>query len=179
MAQGHGSAEQAQDELQPGVAWAHGFKAATVSFAADWLSPDLGSDSARAFVAAMDCIAALALPAAELKTYLEAHHPPGATAPAAGMAERMATMDAHMKSMREMHDRMTRARTPEERQALMAEHMKLMQEGMSMMGGMAPGKAPANAVARQQMMEKRMDMMQSMMQMMMDRMPMSSAAPGK
>jgi hypothetical protein len=88
-------------------------------------------------------------------------------------------MDKHMKAMQAMHEKMASAKTPAEREALMAEHMKLMQEGMSMMGGMAPGKAPANAAARQQMMEKRMDMMQSMMQMMMDRMPMSPAAPGK
>ncbi|MBK8064626.1 MAG: hypothetical protein IPK29_11625 [Betaproteobacteria bacterium] len=117
----------------------------------------------------------------------KAHHPAGAAsaampAPAtgkpAGMPD-MAMMDKHMKAMQAMHDKMASAKTPAEREVLMAEHMKLMQEGMSMMGGMAPGKAPANAVARQQMMEKRMDMMQSMMQMMMDRMPMSPAAPGK
>ena len=117
----------------------------------------------------------------------KAHHPAGAAsaampAPAtgkpAGMPD-MAMMDKHMKTMQAMHDKMASAKTQAEREALMAEHMKLMQEGMSMMGGMAPGKAPANAAARQQMMEKRMDMMQSMMQMMMDRMPMSPAAPAK
>jgi hypothetical protein len=116
----------------------------------------------------------------------KAHHPAGAAsaatpAPAtgkvAGMPD-MAMMDKHMKAMQAMHEKMAGAKTPAEREALMAEHMKLMQEGMSMMGGMAPGKAP-NAAARQQMMEKRMDMMQSMMQMMMDRMPMSPSAPGK
>ena len=108
----------------------------------------------------------------------KAHHPAGAAsaampAPAtgkpAGMPD-MAMMDKHRKAMQAMHEKMASAKTPAEREALMAEHMKLMQEGMSMMGGMAPGKAPANAAARQQMMEKRMDMMQSMMQMMMDRM---------
>ncbi len=117
----------------------------------------------------------------------KAHHPAGAAsaampAPAtgkpAGMPD-MAMMDKHMKTMQAMHDKMASAKTQAEREALMAEHMKLMQEGMSMMGGMAPGKAPASAAARQQMMEKRMDMMQSMMQMMMDRMPMSPAAPAK
>lgn len=117
----------------------------------------------------------------------KAHHPAGAAsaampAPAtgkpAGMPD-MAMMDKHMKTMQAMHEKMTNAKTPAEREALMAEHMKLMQEGMSMMGGMAPGKAPANTAARQQMMEKRMDMMQSMMQMMMDRMPMSPVAPAK
>ena len=117
----------------------------------------------------------------------KAHHPAGtasaampapAGAKTAGMPD-MAMMDKHMKAMQAMHEKMTNAKTPAEREALTAEHMKLMQEGMSMMGGMAPGKAPANAAARQQMMEKRMDMMQSMMQMMMDRMPMSPVAPGK
>ena len=78
-----------------------------------------------------------------------------------------------MKAMQQMHEKMLAAKTPAERNALMAEHMKLMQNGMNMMGGMgagtAPGK-PADMAARQGMMEQRMDMMQSMMQMMMDRM---------
>ena len=85
-----------------------------------------------------------------------------------------------MKAMQQMHDKMMAAKTPEERTALMAEQMKLMQGSMNMMGGMggmggmgagaAAGK-PADMAARQGMMEQRMDMMQSMMQMMMDRMP--------
>ena len=117
----------------------------------------------------------------------KAHHPadaasaavPGtATGKPAGMPG-MAMMDKHMKAMQAMHEKMAAAKSPAEREALMAEHMKLMQEGMSMMGGMAPGKAPANTAGRQQMMEKRMDMMQSMMQMMMDRMPMAPAVPSK
>jgi hypothetical protein len=86
-------------------------------------------------------------------------------APAAS-AERMSAMDAHMKSMREMHDKMSRARTPEERQALMTEHMRLMQQSMAMMGGMQ-GMGPADMSGRMQMMEKHMEMMHSMMQMMM------------
>ncbi len=60
-------------------------------------------------------------------------------------AEHMQAMDTKMKTMREMHEKMTKAKTPEERNALMAEHMKTMHEGM--------------------------DMMQMMMQMMMERMP--------
>lgn len=106
-------------------------------------------------------------------------------------------MDKQMQSMRELHDKMLAARTPEERSKLMAEQMKLMQGGMDMMGGMGPGMGmgmgmgmggpgmqPGAAAGRQgampmgapdagtrmQMMEKRMEMMQSMMQMMMDRM---------
>jgi hypothetical protein len=103
---------------------------------------------------------------------MPAHTAAGHAAPA-GMADHMAMMDAHMKAMREMHDKMSSARTPDARQALMAEHMKLMHEGMGMMGGMGMGamKGPADMPARQQMMEKRMEMMHSMMQMMMDRMP--------
>jgi hypothetical protein len=118
-----------------------------------------------------------------------AHHPantPGASAsemPAAGKMDKgqMAGMDQHMKAMQAMHEKMMAAKTPAERQALMAEHMKLMQDGMAMMksmggmsgmGAMQGGKGmDADMGARQQMMEKRMDMMESMMQMMMDRMP--------
>jgi hypothetical protein len=89
-------------------------------------------------------------------------------------------MDEHMKAMREMHDKMMRAKTPEERNALMAEHRKLMQEGMAMMGEMGPGGMGAmggDMATRQKMMEKRMEMMQSMMPMMMDCMPQAPAKP--
>jgi hypothetical protein len=97
-------------------------------------------------------------------------------------------MGEHMKRMHEMHEKMMQASTPEERSALMSEHMKLMQDGMAMMGGMGaggmrcqggkPGKGPMhdNMAAHHEMMEKRMEMMQSMMQMMLDRM---STAPAK
>ena len=101
----------------------------------------------------------------------DAHHP-AAAASAARMAvpkgvpgETMARIDAQMKLMRGMHDKMMAARTPQERNALMAEHMQVMQGGMAMMGGMG------SMGARQPMLEKRMEMMESMMQMMMDRMP--------
>ena len=65
-----------------------------------------------------------------------------------------------------------------------AEQMKLMQNGMTMMGGMGgmgpgamTGGKPGDMAARQGMMEQRMDMMQSMMQMMMDRMGAPPAKP--
>ena len=98
-------------------------------------------------------------------------------APANSMAspERMATMDAQMKTMREMHAKMMSAKTADERQALMAEHMKAMQGGMAMMkgmGGMGDPKAmPAPMAQHHQMMMKHMEMMQAMMDMMMQRMP--------
>ena len=96
-------------------------------------------------------------------------------------ADRMGAMDQHMTAMQAMHEKMASAKTPEARQTLMAEHMKLMQGGMGMMkvmggmsgmSGMQSGKVMSgNMAERQQMMEKRMEMMESMMQMMMDRMP--------
>jgi hypothetical protein len=97
-----------------------------------------------------------------------------------GGAGKMAAMDNKMKTMHEMHEKMMNAKTPEEKKALMAEHMKTMQDGMAMMSmmggaGMAgmQGKKPmpGNMKQRQLMMEKRMEMMETMMQMMMDRMP--------
>ena len=107
---------------------------------------------------------------------------PMGAAPAGSMAtpDHMAKMDAHMKTMQAMHEKMMNAKTPEERSQLMAEHMKTMQDGMAMMEGM-PGAGMAGMQgmqggmggmgARHQMMEKRMEMMQAMMKMMMDRMP--------
>lgn len=121
----------------------------------------------------------------------DGHHPPGAaSAPAAKTppgkaAPAMARTDVQIKAMQEMHDKMMAAKTPEERNALMAEHMKTMQDGMAMMKGMSPGGMAGMAgmagmkgdvSARHQMMEKRMEMMESMMQMMMDRLP---AVPAK
>jgi hypothetical protein len=109
---------------------------------------------------------------------------PMGTASANSMAtpDQMGKMDAQMKTMQGMHDKMMNAKTPEERSKLMAEHMKTMQDGMAMMEGMSGGGMKGmqgmtgDMGARQQMMEKRMEMMQSMMKMMMDRMP---AAPAK
>ena len=110
----------------------------------------------------------------------KAHHPaasafaaaakpmPGKTTP------ELARMANQMGAMLEMHDKMMAAKTPEERSALMAEHMRTMQEGMGMMkdtGGMAgPMSPPTNMTQRQTMMEQRMDMM-------VDRLPQSPAKP--
>lgn len=118
----------------------------------------------------------------------QAHHPAGtASAPATkampGEARPdMTRMDTQMKAMREMHDKMMAAKTPAERDALTAEHMKIMQDSMTMMNGMSPGgmdgtgAMKGDMAARHQTMEARMEMMQATMQMMMDRLP---AAPAK
>jgi hypothetical protein len=92
--------------------------------------------------------------------------------------ERMATMDAQMKAMREMHAKMMNAKTPEERQAMMADHMKAMQGGMGTMKGMSgigamgdPKGMTAEMAQHHKMMAQHMEMMQMMMDMMMQRMP--------
>ena len=99
--------------------------------------------------------------------------------------DQMARMDAQMKTMQGMHEKMMSAKTPAERSKLMAEHKKSMQDGMDMMGsmptsGMGDMKGmPAMAGdmgMHHQMMAKRMEMMETMMKMMMDQMP---PAPGK
>lgn len=122
-----------------------------------------------------------------------AHHPERAAASAAGKgtaarqgakaapkpaaaasAPTREQMDAMMKSMQEMHDRMMSARSAEDRAALMPEHTKTMQDGMAMMGRMQDGSGPARSMGSMSM-DRRMDMMQMMMQMMMD----SDAARGR
>jgi hypothetical protein len=110
-----------------------------------------------------------------------------ASASSMAMPDQMGKMDAQMKTMQGLHEKMMNARTPEERSKLMSEHMKAMQEGMAMMDGMSgagmggmkgmPGMSGmgGDMGARQQMMEKRMEMMQIMMKMMMDWMPATPA----
>ena len=109
------------------------------------------------------------------------HHPaatvsaPTAKKPMSGKSDAaMARMDEQMKSMQAMHNKMMAAKSPEDRDALMPEQMKTMQDGMAMMNGMPSIGAAGmkgDMAAHHQMMEKRMEMMQSMMQMMMDRLP--------
>ncbi len=112
----------------------------------------------------------------------QAHHPAGtASAPApkatpAKPSMDMGRMDAQMKAMREMHARMMAAKAPSEREALMSEHMKTMQDGMTMMNDMSAGAMKGGMADHHRTMEARMEMMQTMMQMMMDRLP---AAPMK
>ena len=112
---------------------------------------------------------------------------PSATAMQSGssmnMGGQMGQMDEHMQKMKALHEKMTSATTPEERQKVMDEQRQEMQAGMSMMnqmmqgggmmgsagGGMMGQKGkPADANAQIPMMQKRMDMMQMMMQTMMD-----------
>ncbi|ASJ73364.1 hypothetical protein [Granulosicoccus antarcticus] len=109
-----------------------------------------------------------------------------------GSDAQLARMDEQMTVMQAMHDKMMEARTPEERSAMMAEHKKVMQNSMTMMGEMGSGdmmdkgdmkdkpdmqdKDPMHGDMgnHHKIMEKRMQMMQSMMQMMTDHMAASS-----
>ena len=137
---------------------------------------------------ALAFVSACASPGASNPAKADEHasHHPDVTA--AAPAPAMPAMQERMKAMREMHDKMMNAKTPAERQALMADHMKSMQDGMEMMkgmgrmggmagmgsmaGAMGDGKGmPAEMAKRHQMMEGRMEMMQTMMEMMMQRLP--------
>ncbi|TAM17990.1 MAG: hypothetical protein EPN62_19695 [Candidimonas sp.] len=95
-----------------------------------------------------------------------AHHPEGTAA-----APAPSGYDQQMKMMQEMHQKMMAAKTPEERAALMKDHMKTMQDGMGMMGQMRGGMTGGKGAMPMdpETVKRRMDMMEMMMQMMMDR----------
>jgi hypothetical protein len=138
-------------------------------------------------------VAALATACASPGAMNDATASPGMAHMNMGSSGSMAAMDPRMKTMQEMHQKMMDAKTPADRQALMADHMKAMQGGMAMMKGMhgaggmgamaSPGAAapmtgmgegkgkPADMAKRHQMMADHMAMMQMMMEMMADRMP--------
>jgi hypothetical protein len=92
-----------------------------------------------------------------------------------------ARMDAQMRAMKEMHDKMSAPGTHGPRNSLITEHSRTMQESMNMLNDMFPGGmgsvggTQGDPATRQQMMEKRMQMMQSMMQMIMDHVPAKAA----
>ncbi len=102
----------------------------------------------------------------------------------------MGQMDGHMKRLQALHEQRASATTPEDRQRLMDDQTREMQQGMammqamphsgSMMGGAGMGTmgqkgTPADQKTQMQMMEKRMDMMQTMMQVMMDQLAASGS----
>lgn len=91
------------------------------------------------------------------------HHPSAALSPAATKS------DQQMAQMREMHRKMMAAKTPQERQALMAEHMKVMQGGMSMMCQMGTASSPQAGAPSEEAMRRCTAMKDMTMQMMQDR----------
>lgn len=144
-----------------------------------------------ATIVAMSGTAALAQATQDHTQHHPAGAPPATVSPAPAPsavppADRMGAMDRQMAEMKAMREKLARAQTPQELQALMAEHMKVMSAGMNMMSmgagqagvapqmssGMStmPGGMMGEMAQRHQMMEKRMEMMETMMRMMMDRM---------
>jgi hypothetical protein len=106
-------------------------------------------------------------------------------------AQRDAAVDAQIAHLRALHERLSRAKTPEERQALMAEQVKVMQESMAMMrtmhaamaqggmkggmqGGMGQGDMSEHMGMHHDMMVQHMELMQELMQTMVDHMGMTS-----
>jgi hypothetical protein len=104
-------------------------------------------------------------------------------------------MMGRMKTMQAQLDRIHQSTDPVERQKLIQEHMKSMQETMQAMRGMGGGmigKMGHGAMAgggmtggsrgagpSMEMMEQRMDMMQMMMEQMMQHQQMMQSAPGR
>lgn len=115
----------------------------------------------------------------------------------AQQAQRDAAIDAQIAHLRALHERLSRAKTPEERQALMTEQVKVMQESMATMRtmhaamaqggmkggtqggmqggmGMGHGDMSEHMGMHHDMMVQHMELMQEMMQTMVDHMGMMS-----
>lgn len=90
----------------------------------------------------------------------EQHHttPARTKTPAKSSA---AKVDAQMQRMRQMHEKMMAAKTPEERQALMVEYRDVMNKGMAMMQQMY---GQSSKSGRSASMMEMMGMMMTMMQ---------------
>ncbi|TDF62552.1 hypothetical protein [Cupriavidus sp. L7L] len=133
----------------------------------------------------------------------EQHHPkeqprkpaPAAARPVAPQATGNADLDAQIAHLRAIRERLSRANTPEERQALMVERNKVTQDTMAIMhkdmmgmgmgmagpGGMPSPKGKATASQMQtcqDMMGQHMAFMQEMMQMMMENQGMMGGGMG-
>jgi hypothetical protein len=115
--------------------------------------------------AALGLLSATALPGVLIAAETAEHHETPALAPSVDKSD-SAAASGMMQQMQAMHGKMMAAKTPAERQALMAEHMKVMQQGMQMM--QQRGAQSGNGGMSSQMMQMRMNMMTMMMQMMMD-----------
>jgi hypothetical protein len=131
----------------------------------------------------------------------DTHHPEkgqeakvASAKPAAKTAPTVQKMQDNVKKMQAQLDRIAKAKTDEERQMAMAEHMQTMQENMKLARGMQAGMMdcpmmeggmmgkggmgmmedaaqPGGSSERMQQIEKRMDMMQMMMERTMQGVP--------
>jgi hypothetical protein len=108
-------------------------------------------------------LAAVALPQAQsMAADVESHDHTHYDASTMGSAP-SSDQEPAMRHMRQMHEKMMAAKTPAERQALMAEHMQAMRAGMESMKHMTAAGKCGKA------MPENMAMMTLMMQMMGDR----------
>lgn len=99
-------------------------------------------------------------------------------APSMDATVQMKRMDQQMKKMRALQDRMVRAATPDERQKIMAEQHKAIQDGMRVISQMMAAMSGSGALGEKadpsdpngviQMMQTGIDLMALMTQMMMD-----------
>ena len=136
-------------------------------------------------------IAAVAL---SMPVFAEEAHHPEQTGPAQQVGTSVEKMQDNVSRMRTQLERLGKARTDDERQKIMAEHMQTMQENMGIartmqsgmmgcammsggMGMMGTGVTDDAMARRMDMMEKRMDMMQMMMQGRMGTPPREPAKP--
>lgn len=154
-------------------------------------------------IAAMAACLGLAIPA-----YADdAHHPEQAAAapqaPADAPAQTLQKMQDKVKEMQGQLERVAKAKTDEDRQKAIAEHMMTMQENMMLarrmqdgmmgcpmmgsgmgammgqQGGPGDGSMQMGMMARMQQMEKRLDMMQMMMEQSMRGQAGRKAAPAR
>ena len=110
-------------------------------------------------------------------------HPSQAAAQSASHASAMAELDQQLQRMLALHSRMMNAATLEERQRLMAEHRKVMHDGMVLMtrmlqsgqmtgnardGARVSGGTPVGSDASVQMLLRGIEILQTMQLMMMD-----------
>jgi hypothetical protein len=110
---------------------------------------ELTMNSIRAFSLALALVLAAAPAWAQQADPHAGHHPamaagdaaaaPAATPTPAEPDPAIARMDVQLKAMADMHAKMSAARTPAERKALMPGQMKLMQDGMDMVNAMHAG----------------------------------------
>ena len=142
----------------------------------------------------------LCVAAASLGTFAQSsnehkdHHPAGSLPSATNTSkapvkptnvDKMASMEKQMKAMQAMHEKMASAKTSDERQALMAEHMKMMHDIMGKMQAMKP-KAGMTMQEHEEWINQHQKLMEDMMgqmmgdhHMMMDMGCMSTASSDK
>jgi len=77
-------------------------------------------------------------------------------------------VDAQIEAMHAMHQKMMAAKDLAERKALMAEHERMMRDGMKTKEGMSADGGSDCSLGEHERMGKRMELMQAMLQMMMD-----------